>query len=317
MSTISQNKILLTDIIAPSFYSVDWDILDGKHTYYDLYGGRGSTKPSFISAEIVLGIMQAPLANAIVFRKYGVTLRESVFEQIDWAIEELGVSELWAGYTNPMRFIYKPTGQKIIFRGLAKAKKTKSIKATRYANQNGLSGKEEKESIGKNVLGVGSGGSASYEGKYIGKIDYEEAPEAVRNFNGQIKDETVENAVVIDKSGKVYQFMGDSKSVNISGIYWEGAYITHNHPKSEGIVSFGEDDFMFLRSNQNIKLFGCCNEKYEYEIEVLKDFSKLLYNEIYLEGFKIADMADFEAQDAAMKVLEERGFIRYVKREIE
>lgn len=25
----------------------------------------------------------------------------------------------------------------------------------------------------------------------------------------------------------------------------ESAYITHNHPKSEGIVSFGEDDFIF------------------------------------------------------------------------
>lgn len=189
--------------------------------------------------------------------------------------------------------------------------------AARYQNQNDLRGKETKESLGKNVLGVGNGGSTSSEGKYIGKIDYEKAHQAVRNFNGQIKGETVENAVVIDKFGNVYQFIGDSKSVNISGVNLEGAYITHNHPKSEGIVSFGEDDFMFLRSNQDIRLFGCCNEKYEYEIEVLKDFSKLSYNEIYLEGFKFADMADYEALDAAMKVLEERGFIKYVKREIE
>lgn len=52
------DTIQLTDIIAPSFYSVHWDILDGKHTYYDLYGGRGSTKSSFISVEIVLGMIQ-------------------------------------------------------------------------------------------------------------------------------------------------------------------------------------------------------------------------------------------------------------------
>lgn len=132
-STTYQDRIAvkLTDIIAPSFYSVHWDILEGKHTYYDLYGGRGSTKSSFISVEIVLGIMEDPEANAVVFRKYGVTLRESVYEQIEWAIESLGVSELWQGYTNPMRFVYKPTGQKIVFRGLDKAKKTKSIKVAK------------------------------------------------------------------------------------------------------------------------------------------------------------------------------------------
>lgn len=129
-STISQNQILLTDIIAPSFYSVHWDILESKHTYYDLYGGRGSTKSSFISAEIVLGIMQDSLANAIVFRKYATTLRESVFEQIQWAIDALGVSEEWVARTSPLMFIYKPTGQKILFRGLDKAKKTKSIKVS-------------------------------------------------------------------------------------------------------------------------------------------------------------------------------------------
>lgn len=130
-STISQNQILLTDIIAPAFYSVHWDILEGKHTYYDLFGGRGSTKSSFISAEIILGIMQDPLANAIVFRKYATTLRESVFEQIQWAIDALGVSEEWIPRTSPLMFVYKPTGQKILFRGLDKAKKTKSIKVSR------------------------------------------------------------------------------------------------------------------------------------------------------------------------------------------
>lgn len=120
----------LTDLIAPSFYKVHWDIMDGKHTYYDLYGGRGSTKSSFISVEIVLGIMDDPAANAAVFRKYAVTLRESVYEQIQWAIDSLGVAEYWEAKVSPLCFVYKRTGQKIIFRGLDKAKKTKSIKAS-------------------------------------------------------------------------------------------------------------------------------------------------------------------------------------------
>lgn len=121
-------SIKLSDIIAPSFYAVHEDIKNERHTYYDLYGGRGSTKSSFISVEIILGMMKDREANAIVFRKYGTTLRESVFEQIAWAIDELGVGHLWAARLNPLCFIYLPTGQRVVFRGLDKAKKTKSIK---------------------------------------------------------------------------------------------------------------------------------------------------------------------------------------------
>lgn len=79
----------LTDVIAPSFYRVHWDIQDGKHTYYDLYGGRGSCKSSFVSVEIVLGMMQdetnGEFTNAAVYRKVKDTCRSSVFEQIEWA----------------------------------------------------------------------------------------------------------------------------------------------------------------------------------------------------------------------------------------
>ena len=124
-------QVKLTEVIAPSFYPVHQDIKREGHTYYDLYGGRGSTKSSFISAEIVLGIMQDPDANAIVFRKYGTTLRESVFEQIAWAIQTLNVAHLWRPALNPMSFTFMPTGQRILFRGLDKAKKTKSIKVSR------------------------------------------------------------------------------------------------------------------------------------------------------------------------------------------
>ena len=131
----SVNAVNLTDIIAPAFYAVHWDILDGNHTYYDLYGGRGSTKSSFVSVEIPLGMMmdaeKGEHTNAVIFRKVGNTLRESVFEQIAWGIDALGANDLWSASVSPMQYTYKPTGQKIIFRGLDKAKKTKSIKASR------------------------------------------------------------------------------------------------------------------------------------------------------------------------------------------
>ena len=43
----------LTKLIAPSFYGVHHDIKAGRHTHYWLKGGRGSTKSSFISVEII------------------------------------------------------------------------------------------------------------------------------------------------------------------------------------------------------------------------------------------------------------------------
>ncbi|MBD5484058.1 MAG: PBSX family phage terminase large subunit [Lachnospiraceae bacterium] len=117
-------------LIVPVFYPVHRDIVKGGHTYYDLYGGRGGLKSSFISLEIILGMMKDEQANAAIFRKYAVTLRESVYEQILWAIDVLGVSHLWEVGVSPMQCTYRPTGQKIIFRGLDKAKKTKSLKAS-------------------------------------------------------------------------------------------------------------------------------------------------------------------------------------------
>lgn len=88
--------VSLTDLIAPSFYALHHDVKQGRHTHYWLKGGRGSTKSSFISVEIVLGIMSNPGANAVVVRKVGLYLKDSVYEQLVWAIEKLGVSHLWA-----------------------------------------------------------------------------------------------------------------------------------------------------------------------------------------------------------------------------
>ena len=89
------NSVRLTDIIAPAFYPVYWDVVEGKHTYYDLYGGRGSTKSSFISVMILMGIMEDRKANAVIFRKVGNTIATSVYEQMLWAIEALGVQDQW------------------------------------------------------------------------------------------------------------------------------------------------------------------------------------------------------------------------------
>lgn len=124
------SRIDIKDLIAPCYYDLHKDIRQGNHTFYNLPGGRGSAKSSFCGIEIPLGIMRdlTGKANALVLRKYAVTLRGSVFAQIQWAIDMLGVSHLWKAKYTPLSFIYLPTGQQIRFAGLDDSAKLKSIK---------------------------------------------------------------------------------------------------------------------------------------------------------------------------------------------
>ncbi|MCT3390371.1 PBSX family phage terminase large subunit [Lentilactobacillus hilgardii] len=132
---MSQRRVIvmvrLSSLIAPSFYKLHWDLKQHKHSNYWLKGGRGSTKSSFISLEIVMRIMIDPDANAIVLRKVAATLRDSVFDQYLWAIDQLGVSDLWLDSVSPMQLTYLPTGQQIRFKGADKPQKVKSQKFRR------------------------------------------------------------------------------------------------------------------------------------------------------------------------------------------
>lgn len=152
-------EIKLTDLIAPQFHDIHWDILEGKHTHYKLYGGRGSTKSSFISIEIIMGMMQDPDANAACFRKVGNTLQESVYEQLLWAIDALGVSHLWHPSLSPLRITYLPTGQRIVFRGCDDPNKSKSIKLRRgyfkyiwYEERAEFEGDEDERKINQSLM---------------------------------------------------------------------------------------------------------------------------------------------------------------------
>lgn len=125
------NRVKLTSLIAPSFHELHQDVKQGRHTHYWLKGGRGSTKSTFVSLEIILGMMRHPDANAVALRKVGVNLKDSVFEQLQWAIQALGVEQYWDAKLSPLELIYRPTKQRIIFRGADKPKKIKSIKFRR------------------------------------------------------------------------------------------------------------------------------------------------------------------------------------------
>lgn len=161
--TSQETEVNLTDLIAPRFYDIHWDIQEGKYTHYWEKGGRGSTKSSFISLEIILGMMSDPKANSVALRKVKDTLKDSVYEQLEWAIESLKVSHLWDCKISPMVITYKPTGQKILFRGADNPKKIKSTKFKKgyckfiwYEELDEFNGMEEIRTINQSLMRGGS-----------------------------------------------------------------------------------------------------------------------------------------------------------------
>ena len=70
-----------------------------------------------MSIEILLGLMRDKQANALIYRKVADTLRDSVYAQMLWAIDRLGVAEEWQAKISPMELLYRPTGQRVLFRG--------------------------------------------------------------------------------------------------------------------------------------------------------------------------------------------------------
>jgi len=120
----------LKEAIAPSFFEVHNAIRQEQYTHYFLKGGRGSCKSSFVSVEIILGIMKNPDANAVVLRRNASSLRDSVCEQLKWAADLMGVSHLFKMTLSHWEMVYLPTGQKIIFKGADDVKKIKSTKVS-------------------------------------------------------------------------------------------------------------------------------------------------------------------------------------------
>ena len=136
--------------ISPAFAPVLGDVLAHGHTHYDLAGGRGSMKSSFVSLAAVYLLLLEPEAHALVMRKVANTMRDSVYAQYLWALEKLGVQEYFECRTSPMEMVFRPTGQKILFRGADDSMKIKSLKApfgyiavTHFEEKDQFAGRQE------------------------------------------------------------------------------------------------------------------------------------------------------------------------------
>lgn len=118
----------LKDVIGPAFYESHRAIRSGTADTVIEEGGRGSLKSSFCGVEIILWLLRWPRSHALVMRQVGNTLADSVVAQIEWAIGMLGLTHCFQVKKSPYQIIYKPTGQRIYFRGLDDKNKIKGIK---------------------------------------------------------------------------------------------------------------------------------------------------------------------------------------------
>lgn len=142
------------DNISSNFGAFAVSAIKHRYTHYEASGGRGSLKSSCVSLLVVRLIMEHADTHALILRKVGNTIGDSVFEQYQWAIEKLGVSKYWRSRKAPPSLTYKPTGQKILFRGADDSMKLKSIKTnfgylavTHFEEKDQFAGREEIRNI--------------------------------------------------------------------------------------------------------------------------------------------------------------------------
>ena len=88
-----------------------------RSRYRVLKGGKGSKKSATTALNFIYRIMKYPESNLLVVRQVMNTHRDSTFAQLKWAQMKLGAAHLWQNNVSPMEMTYRPTGQKILFRG--------------------------------------------------------------------------------------------------------------------------------------------------------------------------------------------------------
>lgn len=116
-------KISLPKIVGKG-YKDYWSF---KGRYRVCKGSRASKKSKTTALNFIYRIMKYPQSNLLVVRKVFRTLKDSAYTDLRWAIRQLHVEQYWEYKESPLELMYKPTGQKILFRGLDEPMKLTSI----------------------------------------------------------------------------------------------------------------------------------------------------------------------------------------------
>lgn len=123
MIFVNDTKIYLPDIVGKG-YKAFWHF---KGRYRVVKGSRGSKKSKTTALNMIFRIMKYPKSNILVVRKTFRTLKDSCYTELKWAIHRFKVDSFFDCRLSPLEITYKPTGQKIYFRGLDDPLKITSI----------------------------------------------------------------------------------------------------------------------------------------------------------------------------------------------
>lgn len=90
-------------------------------------GSRGSKKSKTTALNMIYRLFKYPESHGLCIRRYASTLRDSVYSDLRWAINKLGVDKYFEYTISPLRITRTDTGQKILFRGMDDVQKITSI----------------------------------------------------------------------------------------------------------------------------------------------------------------------------------------------
>ena len=109
-------------------------IFDWNYKTYLMFGGYGSSKSYHIALKIILKLLKEK-RKALVVREVYETIRESCFDLFEEIMDDMGIlapegtrksDTQIISKSSPMSFVF-PNGSKIIFKGMDKPRKLKSI----------------------------------------------------------------------------------------------------------------------------------------------------------------------------------------------
>ena len=120
---IKRELLKLPEIVGRG-YRAFWHF---KGRYRVVKGSRASKKSKTTALWYIYNIMKYKDANLLVIRKTFRTLKDSCYKELKWAVKRLKVEHLWDFTLSPLEAVYKPTGQRIYFRGLDDPLKVTSI----------------------------------------------------------------------------------------------------------------------------------------------------------------------------------------------
>lgn len=166
-------------------------------------------------------------------------------------------------------------------------------------------------------LGSGSEGNSVGKAEKIDEIDVSKTDNKIKEYSELIRYEKAENSYIIDRYGNVFYSKGDDSNVYIENIDLKGATITHNHPDDVDVLSFGKDDFDFLKRHSDIKRLIAVNSEYTYEVKILKSIKELDYNDYYVKALSqvgVLEGETVEFQHEVFELLNKEGYVKYERK---